>query len=368
MPAVATVRPAARVAALIAAGLVLALSVALAPFSPATAAPPGLRAAAPGDVDDEGGTPALRAQLEAASKGYLDAKAALDRSVKRQKQLADQLSSTEEQLGERSAKVAEIAAQAYRTGRLGAASALLNSGSPAGFMDRAAALDAVAANEDRAVRELQATRNEIRKTKQALDVEVQEQRKQVAVMAKRKEQAERALTVANERAEAAERAERAAAANRAPTSNSARSSATAKPAPRNSNGSWPAESCSVNDPTPANGCITPRTLHALQQAKAAGFTRYVSCYRSGGSGEHPKGRACDFAAQKNGFGGAATGGDRTYGNNLAAYFVNNADRLAVLYVIWYKQIWLPSSGWKSYSGARGDPSSDHTNHVHLSVY
>ncbi|WFE47046.1 hypothetical protein [Verrucosispora sp. WMMD1129] len=367
MPAVATVRPAARTAALIAAALALTLGVALAPSTPAAAASPPLRAAAPGDVDDEGGTPALRAQLEAASKGYLDAKTALDRSVKRQKKLAEQLKTTESQVAERGTKVAEIAAQAYRTGRLGAASALLNSGSPAGFMDRAAALDAVAANEDRALRELQVARDEVSATKQALDVEIQEQRKQVAVMAKRKDQAERALTVAIERDEAAERARAAERAARSP-SRSSGSSPTAKPAPRNSDGSWPSESCSVNDPTPANGCITPRTLHALKQAKSAGFTRYVSCYRSGGSGEHPKGRACDFAAQKNGFGGDATGGDRTYGNNLAAYFVKNADRLAVLYVIWYRQIWLPSSGWKSYSGARGDPSSDHTNHVHLSVY
>ncbi|RIV38008.1 coiled-coil domain-containing protein [Micromonospora radicis] len=369
MPAVATVRPAARMAALIAATLTLSLSAALAPFGPASAAAPQrLPAAAPGDVGDEGGTPALRAQLEAASKGYLDAKTALDRSVKRQKQLAEQLTTTEGQLVERGTKVGEIAAQAYRTGRLGAASALLNSGSPAGFMDRAAALDVVAANEERALGELRATRDEVAKTKQALDAEVQEQRKQVAVMAKRKDQAERALTVANEREEAAERARAAERAARAPSRSGGGSSPTAKAAPRNSDGSWPAESCSVNDPTPANGCITPRTLHALNQAKAAGFTRYVSCYRSGGSGEHPKGRACDFAAQKNGFGGVATGGDRTYGNNLAAYYVNNADRLAVLYVIWYKQIWLPSSGWRAYSGGRGDPSSDHTNHVHLSVY
>ena len=70
----------------------------------------------------------------------------------------------------------------------------------------------------------------------------------------------------------------------------------------------------------------PALLHALKQAKAAGYTRYVSCYRSGGSGEHPKGRACDFAAQKSGFGGDATGGDRTYGNNLANYFLRNAEQ------------------------------------------
>ena len=76
----------------------------------------------------------------------------------------------------------------------------------------------------------------------------------------------------------------------------------------------------------------------------------------------------DFAAQRDGFGGAASGGDKTYGDNLSSYFIGNADRLGVLYVIWYRQIWLPSSGWMSYSGAYGDPSSDHTNHVHLSVY
>ncbi|MEW2383098.1 hypothetical protein AB0873_13570 [Micromonospora sp. NPDC047707] len=343
-------RRAARVAALLSAALTLGLAAT--PVASAAAAPPARQAAAPGDP--EGGTPALRAQLEAASKGFLDAKRALDTSVKRQQQLAEQLKTTETQLTERTSRVGQIAGLAYRTGRLGTASALLNSTSPEGFMDRAAALDAVAANEDQALRELLETREQVSKAKLAVEVEITEQRKQQAVMAKRKQQAEKALTVANSRAEAP-------AASRS-------ASRTAAPAPRNSDGSWPSESCSVNDPTPANGCITPRTLHALNQAKAAGFTRYVSCYRSGGSGEHPKGRACDFAAQKNGFGGDATGGDRTYGNNLSAFFVKNADRLAVLYVIWYRQIWLPSSGWKSYSGAGGDPSSDHTNHVHLSVY
>ncbi|TNH26784.1 hypothetical protein FHG89_19930 [Micromonospora orduensis] len=336
----------------------LALGVAL-PAGAAAAPPTTQRAAAAPDGDEEGGTPALRAQLEAASKGYLDAKRALDTSVQRQQQLATQLKTTEAELDARSGKVGEIAGVAYRTGRLGAMSALLNSNTPEGFMDRAAALDAVAANEDRVLRDLLATKDEATRTRVALDGEIREQRKQVAVMAKRKEQAERALTVAT-----TPKPQTTADSG----SNRGTSSANATAAPRNSDGSWPSESCSINDPTPASGCITPRTLHALNQAKAAGFTRYVSCHRSGGSGEHPKGRACDFAAQKNGFGGDATGGDKTYGNNLAAYFIRNADRLAVLYVIWYRQIWLPSSGWKSYSGAGGDPSSDHTNHVHLSVY
>ncbi|WP_435831289.1 coiled-coil domain-containing protein [Micromonospora arborensis] len=348
--------PAARLAALIVA--MFALGVAL-PAGTASAAPPtGLQAAAP-DSDEEGGTPALRAQLEAASKGYLDAKRALDTSVQRQQQLTTQLKTIEVELAHRNGKVGEIAGVAYRTGKLGTMAALLNSGTPDGFMDRAATLGAVAANEDKVLRDLLASKDQANRTRVALNGEVTEQRKQVAVMAKRKEQAERALTVAN-----TPKPQTTADSD----SNRGTSAADAKAAPRNSDGSWPSESCSVNDPTPANGCITPRTLHALNQAKAAGFTRYVSCHRPSGSGEHPKGRACDFAAQKNGFGGNATGGDKTYGNNLAAYFIRNADRLAVLYVIWYRQIWLPSSGWKAYSGAGGDPSSAHTNHVHLSVY
>ncbi|MFG1658955.1 coiled-coil domain-containing protein [Micromonospora chersina] len=356
MPPVAPVRrTAARLAALLIA--TLTLGVVAAPALPASAAPAtGLLAAAPGD--DEGGTPALRAQLDAASKGWLEARAALNRSVTRQQQLTAQLKTVNAELTVRDAKVGEIAGVAYRAGRMGTAAALLGSSSPEGFMDRAAALEQVAAHEDRALRDLIETRDEATRTQAALTGEIQEQRKQVTVMAKRKEQAERALEVANDRA------------SRSSGGGSVQgtSSANAKPAPRNADGSWPPESCSVDDPTPADGCITPRTLHALQQAKAAGFTRYVSCHRPSGSGEHPKGRACDFAAQKDGFGGVATGGDRTYGNNLAAYFIRNADPLAVLYVIWYKQIWLPSSGWKAYSGGNGDPSSDHTNHVHLSVY
>ncbi|MFE9205156.1 coiled-coil domain-containing protein [Micromonospora sp. NPDC006431] len=355
MPPVAPVRrTAARLAALLVAAL--ALGVAATPVSPASAAPPtGLLAAAPGD--DEGGTPALRAQLDAASKGWLEARTALNRSVSRQQQLTAQLKTINSELGVRDAKVGELAGLAYRTGRLGTAAALLGSSNPEGFMDRALTLQQVAAHEDRALRDLIDTRDQATRTQNALNGEIREHRKQVAIMAKRKAQAERALEVANNRT-----------TGTAGGSVQGTSRANATPAKRNADGSWPAESCSVNDPTPADGCITPRTLHALQQAKAAGFTRYVSCYRPSGSGEHPKGRACDFAAQKNGFGGVATGGDKTYGNNLAAYFIRNADPLAVLYVIWYKQIWLPSSGWKAYSGGNGDPSSDHTNHVHLSVY
>jgi hypothetical protein len=140
----------------------------------------------------------------------------------------------------------------------------------------------------------------------------------------------------------------------------------AKPAPRNSDGSWPKESCTVNDPT-TSGCITPRLLNAYQQAQAAGFTHYTSCFSKRASGEHPLGRACDFSAHSTGFENvAASGADKDYGTRLAAFFIKNADRLGVMYVIWYRQIWMPSTGWRAYS-ASGAPNVVHTNHVHLSM-
>jgi peptidoglycan DL-endopeptidase CwlO len=344
-------RPGARLTMLAAAILAL-LTVA----APGSAAPPPAGRALAAPNDPEGGSDSFREQLNAATKGYLDAKAALARSTARQKQLAAHLATIEKEVAARSDTVDDLAVAAYRMGRLGPVSALLNSDSPDGFLDRAATLEAVATNENRQVQDLLATRDRQARAKAAIDNEIREQRKQLAVMDARKEQAERALAEAG--------GGESTAGGQSDSGSS--SGGTAEPAPRNPDGSWPDESCSVNDPT-TSGCLTPRTLHALNQARAAGFTRYTSCFRSGGSGEHPQGRACDFAAEPNGFGGVATGADKDYGDNLAAYFIRNADRLAVLYVIWYQEIWLPSSGWRSYSGG-GDPASDHTNHVHLSVY
>ena len=104
----------------------------------------------------------------------------------------------------------------------------------------------------------------------------------------------------------------------------------------------PSAASSTTRPRPAASRLARSTRY--KQAQAAGFRRHVSCFRTGGPFEHPKGRACDYAAQRDGFGGTATGGDRRYGNDLAAFFVRNADRLGVLYVIWFRQIWFPGNG------------------------
>jgi hypothetical protein len=314
---------------------------------PAPAAPGGSSG-----TDDEGGTPKLRAELDKAARAFADAQAKLDASKKRQAQHGLQLVLAEQRLAELNSHVQELAATAYRNGRLTAFMALLNSASPEDFLQRAVTMDMLAKRDDRQLREYAAARTEAARQKALIDNEVKIQTKQAADMAKRKKQAEQALA--------------AAGGGRSTTSLASVNSPAAKPAPRNSDGSWPDEGCSVNDPT-TSGCLTPRTAHALAEAKADGFRRYVSCHRSGGGGEHPKGRACDFAADQNGFANVnASGGDRDYGDRLAAYFLKNAKALGVMYVIWYGRIWMPSTGWRSYSGCC-DPAATHKNHVHLSM-
>jgi hypothetical protein len=328
-------------------GLAVAVTV------PASAAPRPL--AAPGDSGDdgEGGSKKLIDQLDAASRGFLEAQEALARSKKRQQELGAKLKTIDGQLAPRQAALDEIVQQTYRTGRLGAVTALLTADSSGTLLDRAEMLESLAVKQDSALRALKDARTEQAQAKIAIDEAIREQQKQLNVMAKRKAQAENALKAAN-------------AGQNASAPGGGGSSARASAVRRNPDGSLPAEGCTVNDPT-TSGCITPRMLHALQQAKNAGFNHFVACFRHQNSGEHPKGRACDFAADKGGFGGVASGSSRDYGNRLANYFINNSSRLGVLYVIWFRRIWLPSSGWKSYSGGNGDPSSDHTNHVHLSV-
>ena len=307
---------------------------------------------APASADPEGGTKTLRDALESAAKGHLEAKTNLENSKKRQTLLQTTLVTAQLDAERLEVQVAAVAGRSYRLGRFNTLSMLLSASSPDTFLERAQRLDMMAQFDGRALTRYREAVDRYTRAKAALDLEIKEQEKQVTVLAKKKEEAELALASIGG----------GAVAGGFISANSP----LAKPAKRNADGSWPRESCTVNDPT-TSGCITPRMLNAYQQARAAGFKRYTSCFSQRSSGEHPKGRACDFAAAPDGFENVnASGGDRIYGNNLAAFFVRNASRLGVLYVIWYRQIWMPGTGWRSYSGS-GGPSATHTNHVHLSV-
>jgi hypothetical protein len=313
-------------------------------------APAGPAVAEPGTSPD--GTPnqTLEQQLQTAARAYSDAKGRLDVSRTRQGELQQRLGATQQRLTELETEIGPIAAAAYRGNRLNMSALLLGSGSATALLHDAATVEYIARRDDREIRELSLARKAYSDQKAAVDAEVVVGEQQTAEMEKRKNDAARAL--GNPRPGTA-------------VGTTLRASAT--PAARNSDGSWPRESCSADDPT-TSGCLTPRTLHAYNQARAAGFTHFTACFRSGGGGEHPKGQACDFAANATGFANVrASGADKAYGDQLANYFIANTDRLAVLYVIWFKQIWFPGLGWRAYTSGDGTPAGDHFNHVHLSV-
>ncbi|MEV6299182.1 hypothetical protein AB0M02_07235 [Actinoplanes sp. NPDC051861] len=301
--------------------------------------------------DPEGGTKKLRTALETAAKGYDQAKTRLANSKKRQQQLTQKLAQSEASAKTLTVQVGAVANRAYQMGRMNTMTLLLNSASPDDFIGKVQSLDMLAQIDSGTLAQYHEDIDTAKRAKTALDAEIIEQKKQVNVMSRKKREAEVALAEVG--------------GGSAGGFISANSPA-AKPAPRNSDGSWPKESCTIKDPT-SGGCLTPRTLHAYQEAQADGFKRYTVCFSERSSGEHPKGRACDFSAAAGTFKNeAATGGDKSYGDSLAAYFVKNADELGVMYVIWYRQIWMPSTGWRAYS-ASGGPAAVHTNHVHLSM-
>ncbi|GIH17000.1 hypothetical protein Raf01_51720 [Rugosimonospora africana] len=301
-----------------------------------------------GGTDPDGSPPSLQDQLTAASQAYTDAKGRLAAAQQAQADLTAKLAATQQRLVTLTASIDAVASRTYRVGQVGTLLTVFNSVSPDDFVQRALTLRQLAAFDDAQLRELRQVEATATTQKAELARQVNAAQTQTVELSRRKSQIQQALAITAG----------------GPTSGVVIPAPSADPAPRNPDGSFPNQKCSEDDPT-TSGCLTPRTLHAYQQARAAGFTHYVACWREQSWGEHPLGRACDFAAAKNGFGGVATGSDRDYGNRLAGYFIANADRLGVLYVIWYHQIWTPGVGWHYYKGD-GTPSGDHMNHVHLS--
>ena len=285
--------------------------------------------------------------LAVTGKQYLKAKNALEKSREKQLRLALDVQAATAAVEALRPQVSQVAAESYRTGRLTPAVALLNSADPDNFLQRAVALEQWNEVNAERLQALADAQQRAARAKAAMDAEVLAAKDAQAVMAKQKREAEKALALVG----GMELTGGFVVAE----------SPVARPAPRGANGEFKDESCSVDDPT-TGGCITPRTYHAYKEVKRAGFDRFVGCYRSGGPYEHPKGRACDWSLQSRGFAAANNADMRRYGNDLMAFLVRNADELGVLYVIWYRQIWLPATGWNSYSGA-----SDHTDHVHRSM-
>ncbi|MEU9507021.1 hypothetical protein AB0D32_12150 [Micromonospora sp. NPDC048170] len=326
---------------------VVAVFAALAVFAgplPAMAAPTPPKPS--GHGDDE---PKLLGDLiEARNRAYVQAQAKLKKSQDRQTELDREFSRAQAELALLAPQVSQIAAQSYRTGRIGAVSMLLDTASPDSFVQRAAALDELNLVNSKKLAEVNAVKNRAEQAKLALDAEVREQQKLTNELNRETKEAKKALALVG--------------GNGLTKGKVVAESPVARMAPgRTANGDWKPLSCTENDPT-TSGCITARTLHMYNEVKRAKFNRFVGCYRSGGPYEHPKGRACDWSLQRSGFSPWHNDDTFMYGNNLTAFLVRNADRLGIYYVIWNRQIWFPATGWSSYSGP-----SNHTDHVHVSL-
>ncbi|MDP9796430.1 septal ring factor EnvC (AmiA/AmiB activator) [Catenuloplanes nepalensis] len=314
-----------------------AVALLTAPLSPASAEP---------NNPDAGGNATLGDVLESTGKRYLEAKAVLDASKKKQAEITKQLKKAEADLGELTKQVGDMASQQYRQGRLTGPSLMLGSADPTGFVQRMTSLNELAAHNDAKLHEYIEARDAIDRSKAELDAEVAEEQKALAAIDKQKKEAEKALTLVG--------------GNVTTNGLVTATSPQAAPGP-GANSGWPAESCTQDDPT-TSGCLTPRTLHAYNEVKKAGFNRFVGCFRTGDIWEHPKGRACDWSLQNSGFSVWDTDDELKYGNDLMAFLVRNADRLGILYVIWNRMVWFPATGWSSYSG-----DSTHEDHVHMSI-
>ncbi|MCF7552661.1 hypothetical protein [Pseudonocardia sp. WMMC193] len=150
----------------------------------------------------------------------------------------------------------------------------------------------------------------------------------------------------------------------------------AAPFAGNSNG------CTADDPT-TNGCVTPVTRYALDQAERAfgglrrgELMRSTGCHASRPSNptsDHPLGKGCDFFPGTPGLG--AQGVELANGWRAAEWFRTNAAALEVSYIIWQGRIWTPGvpdeGGWgRRYSGGGvydpTDAVGGHYDHIHVS--
>ncbi|HEX8346282.1 MAG TPA: hypothetical protein VF657_16310 [Actinoplanes sp.] len=323
---------------------IVATTILITPVAPAGAAPKD-----PPSADEGEANPTLSDLLDDTGRRFVQAKNAYDRSVKAQLGAAVRMREAEAQRDRLAPAAARVAAESYRTGSLSAVGFLLNSADSSAFMERAVSLNEMNVVNDQTLREYNAVVEKVAAEKAKIDRETAAQKQSVTAMASTKKAAEKAFALIG--------------GDTVTKGFVVADSPDAKPAPRASDGDWPAESCNQRDPT-TSGCVTARTLHMYKEVRKAGFKRFVGCHRNGGPFEHPKGRACDWSLQDRGFASySSTRSDEfKYGNDLMAFLVRNADRLGILYVIWNRQIWFPTRGWSSYSG----PSA-HTDHVHVSM-
>lgn len=108
------------------------------------------------------------------------------------------------------------------------------------------------------------------------------------------------------------------------------------------------------------GAVKPNVKQAANDAgNLYGITTIYGVGQRDGISDHPKGLALDFMVP----------GDSAKGDQVAQYFVTNAARYGVHYIIWKQSIVniseRPGEGWRPVPD-RGSVTANHFDHVHVS--
>ncbi|MFL1380934.1 MULTISPECIES: coiled-coil domain-containing protein [unclassified Nocardiopsis] len=110
---------------------------------------------------------------------------------------------------------------------------------------------------------------------------------------------------------------------------------------------------------------TPRMAAIRDEIiRNVGVPQPVSCWRSSAD-DHGEGRACDFMVS---YGTHPSADNKAWGQRIADYAINNADRLGVEYVIWEQQIWHSANRSWRFMNDRGSVTQNHYDHVHITSY
>jgi hypothetical protein len=133
-----------------------------------------------------------------------------------------------------------------------------------------------------------------------------------------------------------------------------------------------ATGCAFTDPTGTGGCVTGSTAHAVAQVWLSFGKWPASCWDEHAwnpGSDHPRGLGCDFTVGRIGrFPGPE---DRARGWELAQWLLDNADPLAVRYVIWDGTYCRANGPCRPYSGGGvydpSDATGGHFDHVHVSL-
>nr|BFE77062.1 hypothetical protein GCM10020092_103630 [Actinoplanes digitatis] len=242
----------------------VAVTMLLVPAGPANADPDDKKTSTADDGEDD---PLLNEVLDSTGRRFVAAKSAVAKSTKTQLGLALKVKDAEARRDAMLPEVGAVAAQQYRTGGISTMGFLLNTDGPEGFLKKAVSLEEISALNDGKLHALYQAIDDVNTAKARLDQEVKAQQQNLAAMKKQKQSAEKALAKVG--------------GNIVTGGFVLVNSPVAAAAPRNSDGEFSPESCSVNDPT-TSGCITPRTFHMYKEVKKANFKRFVGCHRNGG--------------------------------------------------------------------------------------